>query len=485
MEKWHQTLVAWGNQPFVKQLSRNLGEAEIFLVGGAVRDIIIGRPTADFDLVVRNVSIKKLEEKLKKIGRVSLVGKKFGVLKFKPKGWQGNDLDIALPRTEHSLNWSGRYRDFKITSDKKIKIEDDLSRRDFTVNALAWNIKQNKLIDPFDGLADLKAKKIRAVGKPELRFQEDYSRMLRAIRFACQLDFAIEPKTWSVIKQKINGLTKKINGEQIVPYEVIAKELTKALVAAPVKAVELLDDCGALKILIPELLKMKKCPQPQEWHSEGDVWTHNMLVLNNLNNQRFKKEFGNERPNPTVFWGALFHDAAKPQTMIKTDRIHFHGHDIASAKLFRRTAEKLKIASAGVDIDRTEQVIAKHMILSSLKRNDLKNTTVEKYFYNTLFPGKELLMVMFADVSSALRLNGKPDYTQYRKLKKQINSLSKVVAGKRVIQEPLVDGNDLIKKLGLKSGPKIGWLLKLAREAQLNGKLKNKTEALNYLKKNL
>lgn len=484
MDKWQKTLVTWGEHPIIKQLSRQFGEAEIFLVGGAIRDLIISRPTTDFDIVIRNASAKKIEATLKKLGRVSLVGKRFGVFKFQPKGWPGIELDVALPRTEHSLNWSGRYRDFKISSNQKISIVDDLSRRDFTVNAMAWDLKQHKLLDPFNGLPDLKAKKIRAVGKPDYRFQEDYSRMLRAVRFACQLGFAIEPKTWSVIKKKINGLTKKSNGEQIVPFEVIAKELNKALVANPVLALELLDRAGALKILMPELLKMKKCPQPKEWHSEGDVWKHNLLVLAKLQTKRFEREF-KMKPNPIVVWGALFHDSGKPTTLTKTDRLRFNGHDIASAKIFETTAKRLKLAAAGLDVDATVEIIAKHMLLASFKGQGLKDTTIEKYFYNPLFPGTELLMLMFADVSASIRPNGKPNFDHYLLLKKKINKLGKVVAGKRVISKPLLDGNDLMKKFKLKSGPQIGKLLKLVREAQLNGKLKTRTEALNYAQKNL
>src|SRR3989338_8150353 len=262
MNDYQKQLKAWQAKPFIKQLKKQLPQAEIFLVGGAVRDIILGRETKDFDFVIRNVSKKNLEKFLLKLGKVNLVGKKFGVFKFRPRGWQGEDIDIALPRTEHSIGMTCGSRDFKIQSNAKLKIEDDLSRRDFTINAMAWDINQSKLIDPFNGLSDLKNKIIKTVGKAELRFKEDYSRMLRAIRFAVQLNlpagkagFEIESKTWQTIKKSIQNLNKKINGEWVVAREIIAKELTKAISAQPVLALELLDKSNTLKHLMPELLR--------------------------------------------------------------------------------------------------------------------------------------------------------------------------------------------------------------------------------------
>ncbi len=256
------------------------------MVGGAVRDAILGRPTKDYDFVVRGVSKAELQKFLASQGKVNLVGKRFGVFKFRPKGWVGEEIDIALPRTEHSIGLTGAYRDFKINSNASLKIEDDLSRRDFTINAMAFRlaptsyklIPTSYLIDPFNGLNDLRKGIIRTVGNPDTRFREDYSRMLRAIRFACQLDFEIETKTWKSVIKNIINLNKKIGGERVVPPEVIAKELVKAVSHNPVWAIELLDKSGAVKQLFPELLRSKKCPQPKKFHNEGDCWTHTILA---------------------------------------------------------------------------------------------------------------------------------------------------------------------------------------------------------------
>ncbi len=475
----------WQNQAFIKQLIKKFPKADVFLVGGAVRDIILGRETKDFDFVVRGVNKNELEKFLAKLGKVNLVGKKFGVFKFRPKGWTSEDIDLALPRTEHSVNLSGAYKDFKIQSNAKLKIEDDLSRRDFTINALAFDIIKEKLIDNFDGLADLKKGLIKAVGQPELRFKEDYSRMLRAIRFACQLNFTIEPKTWASIKKEIKNLNKTIKGERIVPYEVMAKELVKALNQNPIWTIELLEQAGAIKILMPELLKMKGCPQPKNFHAEGDVWQHTILAIKKLESPAFKKELKNQKTTPEVIWGLLFHDIGKPYTIVRADRLRFNNHDTVAARKFKEIAERLKLASAGLDIETVEKIIAKHMLPTHSKTSIMKDTTIEKYFFNPNFPGNELMMLIFADISATVPPSGKPDFTEYNILKKQINKLKAKSRNKKELPKPLVTGNDIIKELKIPSGPKIGELLTILREAQLQGKIKTKTEGLKLIKKGL
>ncbi|OGY45343.1 MAG: hypothetical protein A2729_00715 [Candidatus Buchananbacteria bacterium RIFCSPHIGHO2_01_FULL_39_14] len=502
MNPCQKQLQNWSNQPFAKQLARRYPKAEIFLVGGAVRDLMLDRPTKDFDFVIREVNKNDLENFLKKFGKVDLVGKRFGVFKFKPRGWTGEEIDIALPRTEHSLNFSGAYRDFKIQSKANLKIEDDLSRRDFTINAMAIKISQistpkahppraenlksqNYLVDPFGGLNDLNKKIIRTVGKPELRFKEDYSRMLRAIRFACQLNFQIESKTWQVIKKQIKNLNKKIADERVVAYEIIAKELTRAFSANPVLALELLNKSGAIKNLFPELLKMKNCPQPKNWHSEGDVWTHTILALTKLNSTALIKEFDKKIPSAEVIWSLIFHDLGKPFTITHEDRIRFSGHEIVSVKKFREISEQLKLASTGLNVDVVEKIIAKHMILAGNTVSEMKDTTIEKYFFNPNFPGTELLMAIYADILATVPPNGQPDFSNYKKLKNRINKIKKTTRAKNVLPKPLVDGNDLMKTFKLTASPKIGKLLGLLREAQLRGKVKSKTAGLKYIKKYL
>src|SRR5687768_11711577 len=179
---------------FIRPMRGMFPAAEWFLVGGAVRDLIIGRPgKMDLDLVVRNVGLEELSAALVHEGEVNYVGKNFGVLKFRPKG-AGDSIDIAWPRTERA-GMSGAYRDFSVQSDPALPIERDLSRRDFAMNAVAYDLVLGTVVDPHGGLADIEARAVRAVGDPSVRFAEDHSRMLRAVRFACQLGFTIEAST--------------------------------------------------------------------------------------------------------------------------------------------------------------------------------------------------------------------------------------------------------------------------------------------------
>lgn len=484
MNKYEKKLAIWRKKPFVAKLIQAFPEAEIFLVGGMVRDTILGRDTKDIDIVVRNVSKNKLESYLSNHGKVNLVGKRFGVFKFRPKKWTGTDIDIALPRTEHSINHTGAYKDFKISSNAKLEITDDLSRRDFTINAIAWDIKRGMIVDPYRGLADIKKKKIKTVGEPKDRFEEDYSRMLRAIRFSCQLGFDIDSKTRQAIITEIKKLTKLIAGKPVVPYEVIATELTKTVVANPVQAMKLLDTYGVLNALAPELLKMKKCPQSKRWHSEGDVWKHTLLALEKLSTPQFKKEFKEEKATSNVVWALIFHDVGKPYTLIRTDRVRTPGHDIKSAQIWRDVSSRLKLAASGVDAEAVEKIIAKHMLVASTKASPMKNITIEKYFYSETFPGAELMMVLYADIGASIReKTGKPDFTEYKKLKKQISAITP--KGKKTPPKTLVDGKTLIKKLKVKQGPTVGKLLAVIREAQLGGDITTQKQALNLAKKHL
>ena len=217
---------------------------------------------------------------------------------------------------------------------------------------MAYDIKNGKLIDLFDGLKDLNKKIIRTVGQPKQRFQEDNSRLLRALRFACQLNFKIEPKTNTALKRLIPSINKKNNGLFIVPRETVAKELAKSFLAAPDRALVLFEKTGIIKNLMPELLTMKTCPQPRNFHSEGNVWKHTLLCLKNLHSIKFVKEFGSEKLSPELVFGLLFHDLGKPYTLERMDRLRFNNHDSVGATKARAIMERLKLSNAGLDVEK-------------------------------------------------------------------------------------------------------------------------------------
>ncbi|MFA5051897.1 MAG: hypothetical protein WC544_02425 [Patescibacteria group bacterium] len=468
---------------FLRRLQHKYPEAEVFVVGGIVRDTILKRESKDFDFVVRNVPIKKLQAFLVKEGRVDLVGKNFGILKFMPKGFRGLEaIDIALPRTEHAL-LTGGYRDFDVQSDPELPIAKDLSRRDFTINALAYDIFHKMLIDEFNGANDLKKKIIRTVGKPAERFKEDYSRILRALRFACQLGFAIEKQTFSAMKKLAPRINDKKNGDFIVPRETVSRELVKAFIADPVRAFDLFDRSGLTRQLMPELLKMKTCPQPRNFHSEGDVWKHTKLCLQNLTTKKFRKKFGTIPLSGELVLGLLFHDLGKPYTIQRSDRLRFNNHDSIGADKARAIMERLKISSAGVDIEKTVWLISRHMLGVHTKKSPMKKTTLEKYFFNEQHPGRDLLRLMYADVMASIPSAGQPDFSDYINLENQYLALKKTARTRLTLPPPLIDGFAIMKLMKLAPGPLVGDLKDKVREEQLKGNLRTKPEAVAFLNK--
>lgn len=476
---------------FAQKLVKKFPKAEVYLAGGAVRDALIGLPDEqDYDFVVRGVPAKDLEKFLSSFGKVFLVGKRFGVFKFLPKNTKLEiPLDIALPRKEHALG-TGGYRDFKVQSDPNLIINEDLSRRDFTINALALRISDGKLIDEFNGLSDLKNKIIKAVGNPEERFKEDYSRMLRALRFSCQLNFEIEEKTWQAIKKLISRLNDFHNEERIISYEVIAKEFLKSFYFNPVKALDLYDKSGAFKVLMPEILKMKGCPQPGNFHSEGDVWIHTKMALEVSNSKEFKKQFGKEKPSIESIIGILFHDIGKPYTIKTpekdgTDRIRFNEHDDVGAKLTLKICERLKLSSAAdfkFDPERAAWLVKSHLLFLHNEIDEMKNSTIERYFFNPKFNGQDLLKIAFCDGMASIPQKGKPDLTTFYQMIKRIKVLEKLGKEKSKLPKSILDGHEIMKKFSLKPGQQIGELLKVLREEQLAKRVKNKKEGFEFLK---
>lgn len=481
---------------FIKELQTEFPKAEVYLVGGLVRDILLNRESKDYDFVVRNVPIEKLQDLLSKFGWVDLVGRVFGVLKFVPKDWKNEAIDIALPRTEHAF-LTGGYKDFDVKFNPSLLLKKDLERRDFTINALAWDIKNSQLIDHFNGLKDIEDKIIKTVGEPHQRFKEDYSRILRGLRFACELDFAIEKQTWQSILELMTKINDKKDDDFIVPRETVAKELIKALVANPQKAFKLYEESSGFAILMPEIIKMKGCIQPENFHSEGDVWAHTKLCLKKLSSREFIKKFGQDKPSGQLIFGLLFHDVGKPYT-IKTpekdgvERIQFYEHDNAGALLILQVCHKLKLSSfksedklLHIDCDNVAWLVKKHMLAMHAIVGEMKDTTIEKYFFNPQVPGDDLLKLIYADILATIPKDGQMDFTNFNKLEARIEKLKKLGKTKKVLPKEILDGYEIMKKFSLAPGPKIGELKEALREEQLAGRIKTKEEAWGFLEEYL
>lgn len=451
-------------------------QAEVYLVGGAVRDLLLKRRRGDLDFVVRGVPLTMLQQLLGKHGEVNLVGKTFGVLKFTPRGSK-QELDIALPRTEHAFG-TGGTRDVEVQSDATLPLERDLERRDFTVNAMAVDLATGALIDPHGGLNDLAGEQLRAVGDPAERFTEDNSRMLRGLRFAIELGFTIEPKTWRTLKTLVLHLAAAV-----VPRELVSREFLKAFAVDPLKTVDLWDLSGAFRAVMPEVLAMRGCPQHRPFHSEGDVWTHARLALEMAGSAAFK-QFFKQPPTLETMVAIFLHDVGKPLTTRTpeqhgTDRIRSDGHDVQGARLAHRVLERLRFSSyeGTVDADRVAWLVEHHMI--ALAAREMRLSTLEKYFITDRKRGDELLKLMLADGLATISNRGRPTIGAFTVLQRRLATISR---RPRPVA-PLVRGDELMRTLGLKSGPRVGELLDVLRDAQLEGKIKTKAAALTLARK--
>jgi len=508
---------------FLAKVFSDLPELEMYLVGGIVRDTLIEHPTSkDYDFIARNVPIEKLIKTLKKYGSVNLVGQNFGVLKFVP--WDSTleePIDIALPRQDFSDN-TGGYRDFQAQSDDNLPVEDDLSRRDLTINAIAYQLQTNQIIDPFNGQQDLKDGIVRSVGKPEDRFQEDYSRMLRAIRFAGRFNFTIENKTYASIKKLMPHINderettivrsierklimatsptekKKLQTkldkqkaknpnetmmERVVPMETIAKELLKSFSENPTRALQLWDDSGAFEQILPEVLTMKNCEQPPEFHAEGDVWQHTKLMIEKINSPEFKAQFPNAKISGEFALSVLLHDIGKPPTK-KTpehdgsDRIRFNGHNTEGAKIARGIGNRLKLSTEQLAM--LDFLITEHMFLMST--NDISvisnNKIAKRFIDNPNSP--ELLMLFYLDSLCSLRPDGTSPMKNFQETLKKIEEIKTIRANQPI---SIINGKEIIDLLESKSGALIGIVKQIISELSDKGEINNIDDAIEFVKK--
>jgi len=497
MDKAEKILHDWQHQAlktkalaFYQPLINRYPKAGVYLVGGMVRDLLLGRETKDFDFVITKVGEKALITFLKKYGRVNLVGKMFGVIKFTPPSIREDEaIDIALPRLDKPGKGTGAYRDVTIVRRATLSILDDLVRRDYTVNAIAWSLTEKKLIDPANGISDLKKKLLRTVGESAQRFQEDYSRLLRGLRFSVVLGFGFAPQTWTSLKSLTKKLNAKVDDEFVVPREVIARELLKTFLVDPVAALTMYDKSGALSVLIPEIEATKRCPQPRRFHTEGSVWKHTILALSALRSRAYRRWI-TEEPDAELVVTVLLHDLAKP-TMLRTpstnkvDRVRFDGHDVVGGKMARAIAERLKLASpavaSGLHVDpaNLEWLIGHHLILLHARPSEMKLTTIERYFVSHPLAHK-LKALLLADTLGIIPADGR----SYTKHLVELEAVLKKLCSTRShkLPSPLLGGEEIMAYLKIGSGPKVGFLKRKLREEQLLGSVKTKAAAKRFLK---
>jgi putative nucleotidyltransferase with HDIG domain len=423
---------------------RTLREAghQAYLVGGCVRDLVLGREPADYDVATDG----RPDEVMRIFPRSYAVGAQFGVV-LVPADEAAATVEVATFRSDIGYS-DGRHPDqVRYTS----SAQEDVQRRDFTINGLLYDPIADKVLDYVGGLADIRRGVVQTIGDPEQRFREDKLRMLRAVRFAARFGYTIEPATFAAM-QRLAALIHQVSCERI------REELTKMLIEGRARrAFELLDESGLLQRVLPEISAMKGVEQPPQFHPEGDVWVHTLLLLEQL-------------PHPcpkTLAWGALLHDVGKPPTFrVAPDRIRFDDHVSVGVRMAEEICRRLRFSN-----DDTEQIaalVANHMRFADALK--MKESTLKRFLRLPRFP--EHLQLHRMDC-----LSSHGDLTLYNFVKQRFES----TPADQVRPRPLLTGHDLIRA-GYKPGPEFKAILAAVEDAQLEGHLHTQEQAMEFVR---
>jgi len=410
-----------------------------YWAGGCVRDTLLGRTPKDYDITT-NASPDDIMALFP--GSVG-VGKAFGVVRSPVEDAM---FEIATFRADVSYS-NGRHPDAVAFADP----EQDAMRRDFTVNALFYDPIADNLLDYVGGRKDLELKIIRFVGNDEARIKEDHLRMLRAVRFASTLDFRIAEPTMEAIRRNAALITR-------ISAERVRDEMTRLLVEAahPGKALELLDSCGLLAHVLPEVAAMKGQEQPAEFHPEGDVFVHTVLMLDMME----------DRPE-ALAWAVLLHDVGKPATAKKASdgRLRFPNHAEKGAELARAIMRRLKFPCA--TIETVGECIRNHMRIAESQR--MRRSTLRRMAGSSHFP-LELELHRLDCLASHRKLEN------YNFLVKFLEQM----ASEPVLPKPWITGNDIMA-MGIPEGPDVGRWRRAAYDAQLEGRFHTREQLLEWL----
>jgi len=422
-----------------------------------VRDLLLNREPADYDVATDAAPDRVMQI----FPQTFAVGAQFGVVLIplsrvaeqelangQPPTAKSHYVEVATFRCDVGYT-DGRHPDAVRYSSSA---EEDVQRRDFTINGLLYDPIADKVLDYVGGLADIRRGVIRTIGEPEQRFREDKLRMLRAVRFAARFGYSIEPATFAAIERLAPFIHQ-------VSCERIREELSKMLTEGHARrAFELLDKSGLLKEVLPEISAMKGVEQPPQFHPEGDVWVHTLLLLEQL-----------PRPCPkTLAWGALLHDVGKPPTFrVAPDRIRFDEHVPVGVRMAEEICRRLRFSN-----DDTEQIaalVANHMRFADALK--MKESTLKRFMRLPHFP--EHLELHRIDC-----LSSHGDLTLYNFVKQRFES----TPADQVRPRPLLTGHDLIRA-GYKPGPAFKEILAAVEDAQLERRLESREQALEFVRR--
>ena len=431
-----------------RQLANSIGDTlrrngyQALLVGGCVRDLLLGREPADYDLTT-----DATPEQVASLFPESVsVGAQFGVILIPRDGLK---VEVATFRSDvgHS---DGRHPDRVVYANTP---QEDVRRRDFTINGLLMPHDTGEVLDFVGGRADLEAKVIRAIGEPDRRFAEDKLRMMRAVRFAARFGFEIEAATFRAVRRHVEEI------HQISP-ERLREELTKLLTEGAAKrAFELLEETWLLERVLPEIGAMKGVQQPSEYHPEGDVWIHTLMMLEGLP----------AGTAPTLAWGVLLHDVGKPPTFQSAaetgDRIRFNNHVGVGVRMAEAICRRLRFSN-----EDTEQILAlvdNHMKFGAVE--EMRTSTLKKFVRLPRF--EEHLALHRLD---CLASHGHLDSYEF------VRRFLAETPPERVRPERLLTGDDL-QDMGFRPGPLFSKILEALEDAQLEGEVKTRAEAETFV----
>jgi poly(A) polymerase len=430
---------------------------QAYLVGGCVRDLLLGGEPKDYDVATNATP----EQVMEVFPETYAVGAQFGVV-LVPEPERDDASNVSTDATGHAAGCvevatfrsdigysNGRHPDEVLFSGDP---REDVARRDFTINGMLLDPASGEVLDFVGGRDDLKAGIIRSIGDPERRFSEDKLRMLRAVRFAARFEYEIEPATFAAMQK----LAEQI---QVVSHERVRDELTRMLTEGHGRrAFLLLDESGLLAHVLPEISAMKGVQQPPEFHPEGDVFVHTLLLLENL-------------PNPcplTLGWGALLHDVGKPATFrVAPDRIRFDGHVEVGVKMAEEICRRLRFSN-----DEAAQILAlvdNHMRFGHVSR--MKESTLKKFLRMPKFD--EHLALHRADSLASHRHLATYEFIRQKRAE---------IPPEKMRPVPLVTGDDLIAE-GHAPGPRFREILNAVEDAQLEGRLSSRDVALEFVRR--
>ena len=412
-----------------------------YFAGGCVRDMVRGLTAKDYDIATdaRPEAVQRL------FPRTHAVGAHFGVILVVENDFQ---FEVATFRSDEAYI-NGRHP----TSVRFSSPEEDAKRRDFTINGMFYDPVAEEVIDFVGGRADIAAKLVRAIGDPAQRFAEDRLRMLRAVRFATVLDYKIDSQTWDALVANASSINQ-------ISAERIRDELVRVFLSPNrVRGWDLLDSSGLMRAILPELDRMKGVLQPEQFHPEGDVFQHTRLML----------QFLPETVSVPLVFAVLFHDVAKPvtATVDKTGRIRFNEHDRIGAEMTDAIMRRLRFS--GAEIEAAVEMVRQHMVFKDVPR--MRTAKLKRFMARLTF--NDELELHRVDCESSHRMLDNYEFL----LRKR-----EEFASEPIIPPPLVRGDDLIT-LGLKPSPKFGEILEAVETQQLEGRLKTRAEALEWVKR--